>query len=94
MSVLPRSCTAATAAAGGGAGTAAAPQNRSAFVFPPPGIARQDWKIVRALGEFVGVTLPYSDDEEMEDRVNTLAPLTLNMDEVSQSEVRRERTYR
>eukprot|EP00903_Cladosiphon_okamuranus_P010949 g10341.t1 len=60
---------------------------RSAFVFPPPGIARQDWKIVRALGEFVGVTLPYSDDEEMEERVNTLVPLTLNMDEVSQSEV-------
>eukprot|EP00752_Nemacystus_decipiens_P004149 g3797.t1 len=60
---------------------------RSAFVFPPPGIARQDWKIVRALGEFVGVTLPYSDDDEMEERVNTLVPLTLNMDEVSQSEM-------
>lgn len=57
-------------------------------MFPPPGIARQDWKIVRALGEFVGVTLPYGDDEEMEERVNTLVPLTLNMDEVSQSEVR------
>ncbi len=65
--------------------------SRSAFVFPPPGIARQDWKIVRALGEFVGVTLPYSDDEEMEERVQTLVPLTLNMDEVTQSEVRRGR---
>lgn len=60
---------------------------RSALVFPPPGIARQDWKIVRALGEFVGVTLPYSDDVEMEERVNTLVPLTLNMDELSHSEV-------
>lgn len=58
------------------------------MVFPPPGIARQDWKIVRALGEFVGVTLPYSDEEEMEERVHTLVPLTLNMDEVSPSEVR------
>lgn len=57
-------------------------------MFPPPGIARQDWKIVRALGEFVGVTLPYSSEEEMEERVNTLVPLTLNMDEVSPSEVR------
>lgn len=57
------------------------------MVFPPPGIARQDWKIVRALGEFVGVTLPYSDEEEMEERVQTLVPLTLNMDEVSQSQV-------
>ncbi|CBN74464.1 ND11 homolog, NADH dehydrogenase (ubiquinone) subunit 11 [Ectocarpus siliculosus] len=60
---------------------------RSAFVFPPPGIAREDWKIVRALGEFVGVTLPYSDDEEMEERVQTLVPLTLNMDELSHSQV-------
>ncbi|CAM9985655.1 unnamed protein product [Ectocarpus sp. 4 AP-2014] len=60
---------------------------RSAFVFPPPGIARQDWKIVRALGEFVGVTLPYSEDEEMEERVQTLVPLTLNMDELSHSQV-------
>lgn len=56
-------------------------------MFPPPGIARQDWKIVRALAEFVGVTLPYSSEEEMEERVNTLVPLTLNMDEVSPSEV-------
>lgn len=63
-------------------------KRRSAFVFPPPGIARQDWKIVRALGEFVGVTLPYSSEEEMEERVNTLVPLTVNMDEVSPSEVR------
>ncbi|CAM9279519.1 unnamed protein product [Hapterophycus canaliculatus] len=60
---------------------------RSAFVYPPPGIARQDWKIIRALGEFVGVELPYSDDEEMEERVQTLVPLTLNMDEVSHSKV-------
>lgn len=58
------------------------------MVFPPPGIARQDWKIVRALGEYVGVTLPYSEEEEMEERVQTLVPLTLNMDEVSHSKVR------
>lgn len=58
------------------------------MVFPPPGIARQDWKIVRALGEYVGVTLPYSEEEEMEERVNTLVPLTLNMDELSHSKVR------
>lgn len=63
------------------------------MVFPPPGIARQDWKIVRALGEFVGVTLPYSEEEEMEERVQTLVPLTLNMDEVSRSSVRRKRFY-
>ncbi|CAM9813238.1 unnamed protein product [Laminaria digitata] len=60
---------------------------RSAMVFPPPGIARQDWKIVRALGEYVGVTLPYSEDEEMEERVQTLVPLTLNMDELSHSQI-------
>ena len=58
------------------------------MVFPPPGIAREDWKIVRALGEFVGVTLPYSDEEEMEERVRTLVPLTMNMDELSHSQVR------
>lgn len=58
---------------------------RSAKVYPPPGIAREDWKIIRALGEFVGVELPYSNEDEMAERAHTLVPLEL--DEVTPSMV-------
>lgn len=58
---------------------------RSAMVYPPPGLAREDWKIVRALSEFVGVELPYSDSDEMAERVYTLVPS--QMDEVTPSTV-------
>lgn len=37
------------------------------------------------MGEFVGVELPYSDEDEMEERVNTLVPFEL--DEVTVSTV-------
>lgn len=37
------------------------------------------------MGEFVGVELPYSDEDEMEERVNTLVPFEL--DEVTVSSV-------
>lgn len=35
---------------------------------PPPGAAREDYKIIRALSEVCGVTLPYDDLLEMRDR--------------------------
>lgn len=54
-------------------------------MYPPPGIAREDWKIVRALGEFVGVELPYSDEDEIAERAHALVPLEL--DEVTPSTV-------
>lgn len=55
-------------------------------MYPPPGIAREDWKIVRALGEFVGIELPYSNGDQMAERVHTLVPA--QVDEVTPSTVR------
>ncbi|CAM9627692.1 unnamed protein product, partial [Discosporangium mesarthrocarpum] len=58
---------------------------RSAKVYPPPGLAREDWKVIRALGQFAGVELPYSDADEMQERVHTLVPY--RMDEITPSTV-------
>lgn len=41
---------------------------------PPPGAAREDWKIVRALSEVVGATLPYDDTGAIRDRLWDLSP--------------------
>ncbi|CAJ0631409.1 11123_t:CDS:2 [Entrophospora sp. SA101] len=41
---------------------------------PPPGAAREDWKIIRALSEVSGFTLPYDDLASLRDRMNELAP--------------------
>ncbi|GAA5860190.1 hypothetical protein JCM8547_009220 [Rhodosporidiobolus lusitaniae] len=40
----------------------------------PPGAAREDWKIVRALSEVLGATLPYSDTGAMRDRMWDVSP--------------------
>lgn len=39
-----------------------------------PGAAREDWKIIRAVSEFVGVPLPYDDVEALRDRMEELSP--------------------
>ncbi|TKY90355.1 hypothetical protein EX895_000353 [Sporisorium graminicola] len=41
---------------------------------PPPGAAREDWKIVRALSEVVGATLPYNDILDVRDRMFEISP--------------------
>ncbi|XP_046350051.1 NADH-ubiquinone oxidoreductase 75 kDa subunit, mitochondrial-like [Haliotis rufescens] len=40
----------------------------------PPGLARVDWKIIRALSEMVGVTLPYDKITEVRRRLGEVAP--------------------
>ncbi|XP_064489572.1 NADH-ubiquinone oxidoreductase 75 kDa subunit, mitochondrial-like [Ornithodoros turicata] len=40
----------------------------------PPGLAREDWKIVRAVSEFTGTPLPYETLNEIRGRMNELAP--------------------
>ncbi|XP_076183124.1 NADH dehydrogenase (ubiquinone) 75 kDa subunit isoform X2 [Ptiloglossa arizonensis] len=40
----------------------------------PPGIARPDWKIIRALSEFCGVCLPYDNLMEIRSRLEEIAP--------------------
>ncbi|CDR99008.1 probable NADH dehydrogenase (ubiquinone) 78K chain precursor [Sporisorium scitamineum] len=41
---------------------------------PPPGAAREDWKIVRALSEVLGATLPYNDILDVRDRMFEISP--------------------
>ncbi len=40
----------------------------------PPGLARDDWKIIRALSEVVGSSLPYDNLDELRDRMEDIAP--------------------
>ena len=40
----------------------------------PPGMAREDWKIIRALSEISGYTLPYDKPEDMQDRLSQVSP--------------------
>lgn len=39
-----------------------------------PGAARDDWKIIRAISEFVGAPLPYDDIEALRDRMEEISP--------------------
>ncbi|XP_071484351.1 NADH-ubiquinone oxidoreductase 75 kDa subunit, mitochondrial-like [Diadema antillarum] len=40
----------------------------------PPGFAREDWKILRALSEVAGQQLPYDDIQEVRDRLSEVSP--------------------
>merc|ERR1719369_370211 len=40
----------------------------------PPGMAREDWKIIRALSEVVGKKLPYDKISEVRQRMSEVAP--------------------
>lgn len=40
----------------------------------PPGSAREDWKILRALSEYLGATLPYDDLYQVRSRLGEIAP--------------------
>ncbi|XP_055911505.1 NADH-ubiquinone oxidoreductase 75 kDa subunit, mitochondrial [Eupeodes corollae] len=40
----------------------------------PPGYAREDWKIIRALSEVVGTPLPYDTLDELRNRIEDIAP--------------------
>ncbi|XP_041981795.1 NADH-ubiquinone oxidoreductase 75 kDa subunit, mitochondrial [Aricia agestis] len=49
----------------------------------PPGRAREDWKILRALSEVVGVRLPYDKLDELRDRMAQLSPALVQYGEVN-----------
>ncbi|KAK9465490.1 hypothetical protein V1512DRAFT_265600 [Lipomyces arxii] len=40
----------------------------------PPGVARDDWKVIRAVSEYLGVALPYDDIYDIRSRMNEIAP--------------------
>jgi NADH dehydrogenase (ubiquinone) Fe-S protein 1 len=47
---------------------------RTRVAVTPPGVAREDWKIVRALSEFAGFKLPYDTVGDLRSRMEELAP--------------------
>ncbi|KAJ2549938.1 ndufs1 NADH-ubiquinone oxidoreductase subunit [Coemansia sp. RSA 1933] len=48
-----------------------------------PGGAREDWKIIRALSEVAGLTLPYDDVATLRARMSDVCPTLVNYDELS-----------
>jgi NADH dehydrogenase (ubiquinone) Fe-S protein 1 len=40
----------------------------------PPGAAREDWKIIRALSEVAGESLPYDDLPSLRSRLSDVSP--------------------
>lgn len=50
-----------------------------------PGAAREDWKILRAASEFLGVPLPYDDVEALRDRMEQLSPTLRQYDIVEKT---------
>jgi len=52
----------------------------SKMVVPPPGQARNDWEVIRALSEEAGQSLPYDNIEEIRYRIAELAPHLLKYD--------------
>lgn len=57
------------------------PQNTK-LAFYPPGDSREDWKILCALGKFLGVVLPYNTKEELNIRLKELSPNDTNYDHI------------
>lgn len=50
-----------------------------------PGQSREDWKIVRALSELAGETLPYDDIYSLRERLSQLAPHLARYDHLEES---------
>ena len=48
----------------------------------PPGLARADWEILRALSEELGTPLPYDTKEELRTRIGELAPHLVRFDHI------------
>ena len=49
----------------------------------PPGDAREDWKIIRALSDELGKTLPYNTIEQLRQRMAEINPVFASMDEIT-----------
>ena len=50
-----------------------------------PGASREDWKILRAVSEFMGVPLPYDDVEALRERMEEISPALRRYDVVEPS---------
>ncbi|XP_071000720.1 NADH-ubiquinone oxidoreductase 75 kDa subunit, mitochondrial-like [Oncorhynchus clarkii lewisi] len=50
-----------------------------------PGMAREDWKIIRAISELAGLTLPYETMDEVRDRLAEVSPNLVRYDDVEEA---------
>lgn len=53
----------------------------------PPGAAREDWKVIRALSEVCNATLPYEDLIDLRDRMFEISPTLVRYDVVEPTSV-------
>eukprot|EP00064_Thunnus_orientalis_P001064 superscaffoldBa00000065_g1065 len=51
----------------------------------PPGMAREDWRIIRAISELAGVTLPYDTLDEVRERLAEVSPNLVRYDDVEEA---------
>ncbi|KAM9380313.1 NADH-ubiquinone oxidoreductase 75 kDa subunit, mitochondrial isoform 1-T2 [Phaethornis superciliosus] len=51
----------------------------------PPGMAREDWKIIRAVSELAGMTLPYENLDEIRKRLEEVSPNLVRYDDVEEA---------
>lgn len=51
----------------------------------PPGMAREDWKIIRAVSELAGLTLPYENLDEIRKRLEEVSPNLVRYDDVEEA---------
>ncbi|KAK7109599.1 NADH-ubiquinone oxidoreductase 75 kDa subunit, mitochondrial-like [Littorina saxatilis] len=51
----------------------------------PPGMARNDWKVLRALSELLGVTLPYDKLQEVRQRMAEISPTLVRVGEIEEA---------
>ncbi|NWQ87838.1 NDUS1 oxidoreductase, partial [Burhinus bistriatus] len=51
----------------------------------PPGMAREDWKIIRAVSELAGVTLPYENLDQIRKRLEEVSPNLVRYDDVEEA---------
>ncbi|XP_052759502.1 NADH-ubiquinone oxidoreductase 75 kDa subunit, mitochondrial-like [Galleria mellonella] len=62
-------------------------EGRSQYAMPaitPPGMARHDWKIIRALAEYSGVCLSYNDHSSLCLRLSQISPNFVNLGQYQQ----------
>ncbi|NXO75304.1 NDUS1 oxidoreductase, partial [Sitta europaea] len=51
----------------------------------PPGMAREDWKIIRAVSELAGLTLPYENLDQIRNRLEEVSPNLVRYDDVEEA---------
>ncbi|NWI00895.1 NDUS1 oxidoreductase, partial [Tichodroma muraria] len=51
----------------------------------PPGMAREDWKIIRAVSELAGLTLPYESLDQIRKRLEEVSPNLVRYDDVEEA---------